>query len=168
MTNIILEKTGCPLCRETRSDPVVTAEDYLYRIPGQFTFTKCSACRHVFLNPRPSRETIGQCYPKTYVPHLSSRTENTAGSMQKSSWWTSGFFKSIPGLRALYRRLMDDRSIVFLPFPPDHPRALEIGCATGNFLLELKKAGWDVTGVEPAEQAAASRNGFEESGRPPR
>jgi 2-polyprenyl-3-methyl-5-hydroxy-6-metoxy-1,4-benzoquinol methylase len=42
-------------------------------------------------------------------------------------------------------------------------RLLDIGCGVGDFLLQVKKLGWEVMGIEPSEQAAniaQSRLGF--------
>jgi len=77
----------------------------------------------------------------------------------------------VPGLRQFYNWLMDDRS---QPVPvastagrsartpeqsgggdSDKPRALELGCATGNYLQRLQNAGWIATGIEPGQRPAA-------------
>jgi SAM-dependent methyltransferase len=36
-----------------------------------------------------------------------------------------------------------------------HPgRLLDVGCATGDFLVEMNRHGWDTVGIEPNERAA--------------
>jgi len=35
------------------------------------------------------------------------------------------------------------------------PRALELGCATGQYLVRLQDAGWVATGIEPGERPAS-------------
>ncbi len=62
------ETTACPLCGKVRSQPIFTASDLLYGCPGEFTLARCDGCGHVFLNPRPTRECIGQFYPVDYGP----------------------------------------------------------------------------------------------------
>ncbi len=62
------ETTACPLCGDARSSTVFVASDLLNGCPGEFTRARCAACRHVFLNPRPVRECIGQFYPADYGP----------------------------------------------------------------------------------------------------
>ncbi len=76
----------------------------------------------------------------------------------------------VPGLKHFYNWLMDDRS---QPVPispvltqgtagvtaiaatlPEKRRALELGCATGQYLVRLQDAGWLATGIEPGERPA--------------
>lgn len=156
MSGIILETIDCPLCGDPRSAPVVTCEDYVYHIAGTFHFVRCQGCRHVYLNPCPNLETISECYPKSYVPH-----DFPSGSQSEPQSRPPKFqlvLRKIPGLRQLYYWLIDDHSMPVPPCPNSEARALEIGCATGNYLWSLKQAGWHVTGLEPAEQAANVAN----------
>ena len=77
----------------------------------------------------------------------------------------------VPGLRRLYNWLMDDRSqpVLLAPgwistdsvrptAPQDfiQPRALEIGCATGQYLVRMQEAGWKATGIEPGVRPAGT------------
>ncbi|MEZ6063171.1 MAG: class I SAM-dependent methyltransferase [Planctomycetaceae bacterium] len=62
--------------------------------------------------------------------------------------------KYVPGLKAFYEWLLNDLSQPVAAVPSGRPvgaapRALEVGCATGSYLLKLRDAGWDVQGVEP-------------------
>lgn len=66
--DIAWETTACPLCGDARSQAVFVASDLLYRCLGDFTLARCEACRHVFLNPRPRLECIGEFYPADYGP----------------------------------------------------------------------------------------------------
>lgn len=76
----------------------------------------------------------------------------------------------VPGLKRFYNWLMDDRSQPVPDAPvgklsigdsaqihgrrEEVPRALELGCATGQYLLRLQDAGWLATGIEPGERPA--------------
>ena len=76
----------------------------------------------------------------------------------------------VPGLKRFYNWLMDDGSQP-VPVAPEgkryaadsapiegvcaeKPRALELGCATGQYLVRLQDAGWLATGIEPGERPA--------------
>lgn len=77
----------------------------------------------------------------------------------------------VPGLKHLYNWLMDDHSqpVPIAPAGTRHatdsapiegcrrekPRALELGCATGQYLVRLQDAGWLATGIEPGERPAS-------------
>ena len=76
----------------------------------------------------------------------------------------------IPGLKRFYNWLMDDLSQLVPIAPlrtlhatdsgpiessrPVKPRALELGSATGQYLVRLQDAGWLATGIEPGERPA--------------
>jgi len=88
-------------------------------------------------DPRPAREAMAQYYPPDYAPYL--QTAETPGR-----------------LRSMLRRLVGGADT---PVPDMAPgKMLEIGCASGNFLLEMQSRGWEVDGLEwdpvSAERAA--------------
>jgi 2-polyprenyl-3-methyl-5-hydroxy-6-metoxy-1,4-benzoquinol methylase len=120
------------------------------------------------MNPQPSAESISDCYPINYGPHRSEEIdrqvdETSAVDMLSPStktvapkpWYMRLGAGHIPGLRAFYNWLADKKSEII---PADAPgkSAIEIGCANGDFLLRLREEGWNVQGIEPAEQAAAT------------
>jgi len=81
--------------------------------------------------PRPTRAQLGEYYPADYRPYASE----------------------VPGKwREAVRRLLGDPT----PVPPQGAgRLLEIGAASGTFLLQMQRRGWEVTGLEWDEAAAA-------------
>ncbi|WP_186775448.1 class I SAM-dependent methyltransferase [Rubripirellula tenax] len=62
--------------------------------------------------------------------------------------------KRIPGLRAFFYWLMDDRGQPLPSWPEKFdqgpPRVLELGCSTGAYLGRLADAGWQGVGIEPS------------------
>ena len=131
----------------------MTASTLLYDRPGQVRIVRCVECGHYYQNPRPTRETIGLCYPQNYGPHVESgqgeATESTQDLGTKKPWYLSGMARSVPGLRRLYYAL-GDRFSEMLPPAPRPGRALEIGCGRGRYLEMLQQQGWNVEGIEPA------------------
>ncbi len=174
---ITWETTACPLCGESRSQAVCAGTDLLYGCPGEFTLARCDGCGHVFLNPRPTRESIGRYYPSDYGPF---RRDNDAGEQggvsppvhspqnrgaDAAPLACSRIFQLSPRSWRWLKRLVlwwiDSRAA---PIPKSEisnlkfqrpQRALELGCAHGSFLEQLRLRGWNCVGVEPAAEVAA-------------
>lgn len=62
------ESVACPLCGCDRFQKVFVCGDLLYSCSGEFAVVRCEECRHHYLNPRPTRRSIGQFYPSDYGP----------------------------------------------------------------------------------------------------
>lgn len=173
-----LERTPCPLCGSDQSRVKVRLQDDACGIPGVFTVESCLACRHLFLNPRPTAATLHRCYPEGYGPHqsppparpdlLPSESADAAVLRPPEPWYLKYLpLRKIPGLKSLYYWLTEDQSQPLPVLPTsisekERPVALELGCSTGGYLARLAQAGWDVTGVEPSIEASekARQAGF--------
>lgn len=157
---IQFEATNCPLCGSSEYKGIMVTKDFFCHLPGEFTFTECGQCQHVFLNPRPNEETIVNCYPDHYAPHTPV-IDVSHESVKVRPWYAKAPIRWIPGVKACYRWLMQDFSQI-LPKPTvPGERALEVGAGRGDFLTQLKAVGWSVQGIEPSQQAAeqAQANG---------
>lgn len=179
-----LERISCPLCNSPNTKLVQTARDNLCGIPGEFSVERCAVCQHLFMNPRPVMECLAACYPANYGPHQSTpvlaadlNTDDRQHGTKVSERSKRPLYlrvlplRYVPGLKRLYEWLMEDLSqpVPQVPAPvsgadkavasemqsPGTHRALEVGCATGQYLVRLQQAGWEVTGIEPGEKPAA-------------
>lgn len=98
---------------------------------------RCTHCGILITSPQPDGNTIYRYYQsKEYISH----------SDESSSFLLSFFYKvarklAIKGKRRLVEKNSSGKTL------------LDIGCGTGHFLNEMKKAGWQVHGVEPAQIA---------------
>lgn len=169
---IVLEEVACPVCTSRRHRRHLEASDPLHGVGGVFQIVRCVDCRHIFMNPAPTTESLAACYPTAYGPHAGQVADTISPPVEASPrqsepsqpdpsesasppWYLSSGFRRTPGLRRLYYWLSDTRSS-YLPTPPDtDARAIELGCATGGFLAKLAEAGWQGEGVELVETAAA-------------
>lgn len=186
MNSLQLEIVDCPLCHSTEQRSVVESADNQWGVPGRFAVTECRRCGHLFMNPRPTLDSIGDCYPDNYGPHQNlpgdtqstSRTDTATAASEHAAVRPAGLdavpqrpwylrylpLRSIPGLKRFYEWLLDDRSQWFPP--PAQPasstssasvrRGFELGCAAGAYLMQLQERGWQVSGVEPGERPAAA------------
>lgn len=137
----VLEDAACPVCDTRDDEQVLTGRDLLHGLPGEFSVVRCTHCGLMRTNPRPTPATIGFYYPEDYAPY-----QNTAPEVGESPVGAPQRF------RGLVHRVLQTESRRL-------PRAapgllLEIGCASGSYLNEMRHQGWQVQGIEFAESAA--------------
>lgn len=99
-------------------------------------YVRCSACDLVFLSPRPTRESVEGYFRERY--------DGDYGAVEASDD-RRPVFRSVLKHVSLYRS------------PPG--ALLDVGCGDGGFLALCRQAGWDCSGIELSEQAAARASG---------
>ena len=135
MKGKVFEFISCPLCGNDEYREVLTTYDRFDRQRRlKFFIVECKECGLRYLNPRIKEEFIGNFYRDTeYDPFIS-----TTGRNDLQSLLYRGFRKLNLGFKYNVVRGLKLRG-----------RLLDIGCATGEFLEVMRKAGWKVVGVEP-------------------
>ena len=131
-----MEWCRCPLCGEDQAQPWRAGPDRLHGTPGTYQLVRCRNCRLVYLNPRPTLDEIEAIYPAEYSPHRVVRR------------------RANPLRRLDIAYGMAKRARFVERYLPEKGRALDVGCATGEFLLELGRRAWQVVGVEISQAAA--------------
>ena len=143
---VSLEDMPCPLGCERSDRPVIVGRDRISGVQGEFQVVECTTCGLLRTNPRPTAATIGSYYPDSYGPY-----HTTAGAPPAAS--------RRPLLEDIKRLLgLDQRRL-----PPVSPgRLLEIGCASGSFMEEMRQKGWLCEGIEfsPTAAEVARKRGF--------
>lgn len=119
-----VERVRCNLCGQDCPRPLLTKFGY--------DVVKCRNCSLVYVNPRPSRDVVWQRYGDRYFAeeYLPAQGDPALSCLRHQTV-----------LRELepYRQLN---------------RLLDVGCATGLFLLAARKAGWEEFGLELSAYAA--------------
>lgn len=161
--------SACPACGSAPSGyRYYGLHDQLEGVPGEWSLRDCSACDSLFLDPRPTLQSIGKAYASYYTHD--SGTLAYADDNGHSVFWklANGYMNARYGSQRL-PALMSGRFLLPLAFPlrqqldffyrhlPENPgHLLDVGCGNGVFLLRAKAAGWKVMGLEPDPLAAAT------------
>jgi len=142
------EPVNCLICNSIQS------KTFYPNVPDRFSPEKtyreviCSQCGFVYLSPRPVEEEMSRFYDlKDYHPHHLSET----------SWFDRIY------ARVRKKNSHNKRNLIEKYYSAGH--LLDIGCGTGEFLMEMKNNRWLVTGVETAPEAReiAKGKGFQVS-----
>lgn len=123
--------TTCPICAGDSARILFRTHDRWMHGPGEFAFARCNACSTSYLLDRPGDAAMAAYYPPGYI-----RTGRAPAALRKA-----------------FRRL-DLAARVRLAAAQPGRRVLDIGCARGDFLQEMRTRGWIVAGVEPTEWLA--------------
>jgi SAM-dependent methyltransferase len=162
----VLEK--CPYCGDAeRSLAYPDARDWSFQCaPGAWTYWTCNNCRTLYLDPRPTNDTIGRVYGNYYTHGISKDASNQAvGFAQRLRneclfhWYG---VKQEPRL-ALHRSiawlLLPLRPVISVAFPlarlarMQAGSLLDVGCGNGDLIHKAKGMGWEVSGLEIDEKA---------------
>lgn len=125
----------CPWCGSQTNHSYMEVKD-LFLTKEVFHLYQCNHCGLLFTVPRPSPDVIGKYYlSDEYYSHQ----QNKKGLIPR----IYETVKSV-NLRRKVAYAIDGLSTGIL---------LDIGCGVGDFLLQIKKKGWEVSGIEPSHEA---------------
>lgn len=140
-----METVACALCGSHASTPVIRSLNRMWPAPGreleEFTVVRCRACGLLYTNPRPTEAEIGPYYEGYPYRRASGPPAPVPPAPRAAE----------PGALARLLRLGNPG----LPELPPGSRVLEVGCATGTFMVSLADRGWHLSGIEPSPDAAA-------------
>ena len=127
--------TKCPLCKSGHFLNYTEITDHAVS-KENFMLCKCSKCGLVFTNPRPSQEEIGPYYN---FPEYYSHSDRAKSLTQL-------IYQSARGIAV-------KKKVKLISGYVSQGKILDYGCGTAEFLTAAKKAGWQVTGIEPNKKA---------------
>jgi len=88
-------------------------------------------------HPQPSPENLGRYYEsEDYISHTDGKRT---------------LFEKL--YHAVKQKALRDKIKLIESFKPAKGNLLDIGAGTGDFLVEAKKSGWKITGIEPSDKA---------------
>jgi len=162
---------SCFLCGEAAADALWTTPDRAFAVPGLYTVARCRRCGFLYQKPRVDDAHLADCYPDHYPRHQDpSPRIPLKGSPRriKAARWAlsralgySQLRDPSAGLwtRVRARRLLRKIRWDCLPWT-GQGRYLDVGCGSGGALGVARALGWQVTGIEVDEAAAAKARRF--------
>lgn len=125
-----MQKISCVICNSEKYKIICKNRDYRYGLSKEsFRLVKCVECGLICLNPRPPEKTLRKFYPKEYY-------RVSFGSIEEK-----------------LSKYLSDQKIFSLTKIKKTGKLFDIGCGTGDFLLQMKNRGYDVYGIDISPQA---------------
>lgn len=168
-----MESVACDLCQSDTTEVVLRQRDLLLEVTDEeFTIVRCRQCGLVYLNPRPSQGLIGTYYPSVYYPPVQAEPPSSLERRAKKlsariKRWVLEDYYGYPPLRPVgpmrpLRRLLLWPEKTLREFKGRSPlpwkgegNVLDVGCGAGGNLKALQDQGWNVSGIEISDVAAA-------------
>ncbi len=128
---------SCPVCGSKNILPVLSVKDYTVSAEN-FEIWECKHCTLRFTQNIPEEDEIGAYYQsENYISHSDT---------------SEGFINKMYH-RVRKRTLHQKKNLVRRTTRIKNGSILDIGSGTGAFLSKMKQANWEVTGLEPDENA---------------
>lgn len=162
--------SNCPLCGGSESTLVHDAvEDWAFgSAPGRWRYWRCVSCQSLFLNPRPTPESIWRAYARYYTHAGPGGSAGIKGLKVrwKNERLSERFERSIEPrlhLPAVLQPAVARRGRrIALPFGWDELAGMspgllmDVGCGSGAALMLARQLGWQAQGIEMDSTAVTS------------
>lgn len=129
----IIHYHQCPVCGSANIQTVLEAKDHI--VSGErFSIDECNDCTLRFTQDIPAENAIAHYYhSEDYISHSDT---------------SKGLVNQVYH-RVRKHTIKNKRKIIERFTGRSAGNILDVGCGTGAYLDEMKKNGWDVTGLEP-------------------
>jgi len=126
-----LETVSCPSCGTAECNSIANPASHSRKITGRFPIVCCNSCGLIYLNPRPDRSWLNECYQllEEDEADYEHKDNNNHKTLARRFWHKLNH--SSPTL------LLIDRGPV-----------LDIGCNRGDLLSEVSALGYEAHGLE--------------------
>ena len=133
----IIHLSSCPVCDSAALTSLFTVRDYTVS-HKDFQLVECAGCSLRFTQDVPDKASIAAYYKSdNYISH----TDTSKGLV-------NSLYKIVRK-----RTLKQKRKLVESIAGKKPGKLLDVGSGTGAFLDEMKRHGWDITGLEPDPDA---------------
>jgi SAM-dependent methyltransferase len=122
---IELEYVACDVCGANKNKNIFQGRDYIFGRKELYSIVRCNGCGLIYLNPRPTADSIKRLYEENYTPsgrpYILPKTETSRLRILLKKIWH------------LYIKGYNDDLIKRM-----QGKILDIGCRSGDFLLSVK------------------------------
>lgn len=158
---------SCLLCGSRGALLYPDLEDCIGEAPGTWALMRCARCGLVWLHPRPVPADVAKLYACYYTHSIGRQFKHRWRDAIKRSVLSGRFgyhhlapttlHRVVGRLLSILRPVREpaELSVMTLARPASGSLLLDVGCGNGEFLHSMRQLGWQVTGVEPDETAAA-------------
>jgi 2-polyprenyl-3-methyl-5-hydroxy-6-metoxy-1,4-benzoquinol methylase len=173
----------CPVCGGSRRELLYGDlwDNSALSAPGQWSLFRCDLCGSAYVDPRPTRESIGRAYDSYYTHEQEGPTPASypRGRIRQLKFKLANGYRNdrfgtdsepsygmgaILGMAFPMLRRASDFQFRYLPnLRTPAPKVLDIGCGSGQWLSQAATTRWQVFGAEPDAQAfrVARQRGFD-------
>jgi len=171
----------CPVCSREGRPLYAGLNDTQTALEGQWSYSHCTNCQMLWLDPRPDARDLARLYAGDYYTHEQPLDDWDARLIHGRSLDGASFshrlqidlFSRFVGKDLASRGPLSRRLLVSLIWTVPHvrdviggragwmrprpgARLLDVGCGGGDYLALMRFLGWDVQGVEPDPKACAA------------
>lgn len=156
----------CPVCFNKKDKIVYFNLDQVYKtrifnVNKKLSINRCLSCGIVFTNPHLSYSDLKDYYTEDYGAfHITERSAffNKFKDLIKNQTLNQYFNY---GSRKWWRFLLYlfKFPLAHYPLKLENGRILDVGCGAGNYLMEVKKLGWEPYGLDPSPIAVKVAKG---------
>lgn len=135
--NSLVHYSACPVCGSRSINPLLTVKDY--SVSGEkFVIWQCADCSLRFTQDAPGEDEISRYYKS---PDYISHTNTNKGLLNK-------LYQQVRQLTLTNKAALIEKGTGL-----KKGNLLDVGCGVGAFLQAMQQRGWQVTGLEPDEEA---------------
>lgn len=159
-----VENVGaCPYCESTkRVLEYPNVQDWAFQCaPGKWNYWACQDCSALYLDPRPTQESIGRAYSTYYTHGLTkgsyalSASKSLIRNLCYFAWFGIKLSPRLPfprfmfPLLSIFRRRIAPPSFILQALSRlPKGKVIDVGCGNGQFLDAAKQLGWNTLGIE--------------------
>lgn len=130
-----MTQIDCTVCGSAAQRPAWTVKDTLLEFPGEHKIVRCPECGTLRMSPRPPFEERRKAFTDMYpLFDWALGRRHTAVADER----IARFHNQIAQISKRHQP----------------GRLLDIGCSDGDFMLGMKRRGWDVHGIEMHKKVA--------------